>query len=110
MCRVLEAAASVLQLGSAEAHNMAALSFDDLLQSWGRSIIRRRFHELSMQVHPDKCSLPHADQARISSRALQQQFLMDCLSYTCSSLELLNVCGMKGQSCLHRALHFRSDL
>ena len=64
MCRVLEAAASVLQLASAEAENMAALSFDDLLQSWGRGTIRKRFHELSMQVHPDKCSLPNADQAR----------------------------------------------
>ena len=61
---MLEAAAGVLQLGSAEADNMAALGLDALLRTWGRGAIRRRFHELSMQVHPDKCSLPDADQAR----------------------------------------------
>ena len=59
---MLEAAASVLQLASAEADNMVALSLDELLRSWGRGLIRKRFHELSMQVHPDKCSLPGADQ------------------------------------------------
>ena len=60
--RALESAASVLQLASVDANNMAALGFDKLLQCWGRGAIRRRFHELSMQVHPDKCSLPQADQ------------------------------------------------
>ena len=54
----------MLQLASAEAENMAALGFNELLQAWGRGTIRKRFHELSMQVHPDKCSLPNADQAR----------------------------------------------
>ena len=63
---MLEAAAGVLQLASAEADNMAALTIDELLQSWGRGTIRKRFHELSMQVHPDKCSLPKADQVHIS--------------------------------------------
>ena len=63
---MLEAAAGVLQLASAEADNMAALTIDELLQSWGRGTIRKRFHELSMQVHPDKCSLPMADQVSIS--------------------------------------------
>ena len=61
--RVLESAASVLQLASIDANNMAALGFDELLQCWGRGAIRKRFHELSMQVHPDKCNLPQADQA-----------------------------------------------
>ena len=61
--RVLESAASVLQLASVGANNMAALGFDELLQGWGRGAVRKRFHELSMQVHPDKCNLPQADQA-----------------------------------------------
>lgn len=54
----------MLQLVSAEADDMAPMSFDELLASWGRGAIRRRFHELSMQAHPDKCSLPQADQVR----------------------------------------------
>ena len=70
--RVLESAASVLQLASMDAHNMAALSFDKLLLGWGRGAVRRRFHELSMQVHPDKCRLPQADQASPSGHALLQ--------------------------------------
>ena len=54
---------------------MAALTIDELLQSWGRGTIRKRFHELSMQVHPDKCSLPKADQVHISpvSRSFPDQ-------------------------------------
>lgn len=64
--RVLESAASVLQLASVGANNMAALGFDELLQGWGRRAIRKRFHELTMQVHPDKCSLPQADQASVA--------------------------------------------
>ena len=63
---MLEAAAGVLQLADAEADNMEALTIDELLQSWGRGTIRKRFHELSMQVHPDKCSLPKADQVHTS--------------------------------------------
>ena len=64
--RVLESAASVLQLASMDAHSMAALGFGELLQRWGRGAIRKRFHELSMQVHPDKCNLPQADQASVA--------------------------------------------
>ena len=41
--RVLESAASVLQLASAGANNMAAPGFDELLQYWGRGAVRRRF-------------------------------------------------------------------
>ncbi len=69
---MLEEAASVLQLASVETDHMAALSLDALLRSWGRGVIRRRFHELSMQVHPDKCRLPHADQARPCSHSICQ--------------------------------------
>ena len=82
----------MLQLASAEAENMAALSFDDLLRSWGRGAIRRRFHELSMQVHPDKCSLPDADQAR----AFQP--------IRCCHSTLYGVCGPTASvwsSCMH---------
>ena len=53
----------MLQLASVDANNMAALGFDELLQCWGRGAIRKRFLELSMLVHPDKCNLPQADLA-----------------------------------------------
>ena len=73
----------MLQLASVDAHNMAALGFDELLQGWGRGAVRRRFHELSMQVHPDKCRLPQADQAGAALLATPPEALLPCNHARC---------------------------
>lgn len=62
--RLLEAATAVLDLTALAEHNDGHASEDItvFLQRLGAMAIRRRFRELSVVVHPDKCTLPGAQQ------------------------------------------------
>jgi hypothetical protein len=69
-CRVLRAAAAVLDLlpgghaGSPAQTGSGSVAELARVERAGSGGVRRRFRELSVAVHPDKCALPGAQKAR----------------------------------------------
>lgn len=68
-CRPVEAAAAVFDISPAQS-TMDAGETLARLQGYDTFAIRRRFRELSVVVHPDKCMLPGARQVRISRQTI----------------------------------------
>jgi hypothetical protein len=63
-CRTLEAAAAVLDIQPVQSSGVEE-DIVTCLQDYGAKAIRRRFKELSVVVHPDKCTLTGARQVHI---------------------------------------------